>query len=291
MNLRGALLLLLPLLIFASAEASRAEGLGHIEIKDLGVAFFKAGIGESPQADVLPLHDAPRTAAVSMPRTYLLDPAKFDDLTARYLLSQDTRETGQQLLLRNGFDDQTTQTAQRQTMNEYLRRIYQGYSAAVIDDSKKKQLANAETPLDVGRNILVTYQAVTLLPGLESRLGYDVIGNSTHFALVSPLVSGEFVYYLIDQKSPASLPEHVVTVDEAMDQFATFDRCRVNASHTFSSMGIRAKVMYGVTNSTLDYGISKSLLGPFAIQIVREDNYQGQLPNNLVFQLTLGSRF
>ncbi len=261
-------------------------------MRSIGLTFSKPGVDDRPQFGDLPRHDAPRASTtVSMPHTYLMDPAKFDDLTARFLLIQASRESGQQTLSQNVFFEQVHQAAQVRIMNEYLRRIYQGYSAALIEDSRKKQRASSESLTEVGRNILVTYQAVAVLPGLESRFGYDVIGNATHFALVSPILSTEIVYYLMDQKSKASIPEHITSIDEAMDQFAAFDRLSVNVSHSFADLGVRTKVKYGVTSRTLDYGFSKSLVGPFAVQVVREENYQKELPGNLVFQLTLGQRF
>ncbi|MBI3555010.1 MAG: hypothetical protein HY074_01950 [Deltaproteobacteria bacterium] len=285
-------LALLFLLSEGAISQAQADGFGHIEIRNLGLTFFKGGLAERPQAEPMPLHDTPRAAtAANMPHTYLLDPAKFDDLTARSLLIQGDRDAGQQFGTQNVFSQQVLQSAQQRIMNEYLRRIYQGYSSAIIEDSRKKQATSSESLLDVGRNILVTYQALPLLSGLESRFGYDVIGNATHFALVTPAVSTELVYYLMDAKSKASIPEHVISIDEAMDQFAAFDRMSVNVSHSFAGLGMRAKVMYGVTSGTLDYGFSKSLFGPFAVQVVREENYQRDLPGNMVFQLTVGQRF
>ena len=271
---------------------SLAADSEQLEMKDIGLIPYhpeKHASHSHVQNETLP--EPTKASPPDVFKVYLFDADKFDDLASRYMLMHRNGEFSQYQLLQGPFHNSIIQLQEHIVMNEYLRRIYQGYSTVVMEESQKKQKAGTESLVDVGKNILVKYQSFELSQFLEARLGYDVIGNSTHLALSSPILDTEFVYFLIDRRSSASIPEHVVTIDEAMDAFTRFDRTTVNASHTFSKLGLRTRIRYGTTTGVLDYGFSKSLFGPLALQVVREENYQKDLPNNLIFQVTVGRRF
>jgi hypothetical protein len=220
---------------------------------------------------------------------FLYDTQKFDDLGARFQLYQDAREANGSLQLQNAFDEQAATGSMTKVMNEYFRRVYQGYSISLNGPAGQNGAGQDMNVLNLGRNLIASYQPFHLFDELEARLHYDAIGHSTHLMLVSSVVEFEGTYYSIDEKSPAAIPESVVWIDDAMDQFARYERFSLSLAHTFKDLGLRLKGRYCALSGTLDYGFSKAL-GPLALQIVREENHFGDMPDSLAVQLTFTAR-
>jgi hypothetical protein len=283
------------LTIFFLSATSHAETPVGLLLKALGPIPLSYSKLDSQAYEAYQGHEVlvekGRPAKARVVQNFVYDPLKFDDLTSRYQLNTSSFELNKALLLRGLYESTLTAAAMDKVMKEYFRRIYQGYSTAMAVESVQKRKFANESLLDVGKNVVVNYQSLYFSNELEGRVGYDVVANSSHFKLVSRFVEGEVAFASMDQKSPGAIPENIQNVDEAMEQYGHFDRTSVSLSRSVRAIGLRMKARYGVASHSLDYGFSKSLPGPLAIQVVREESNQKDLSGFLVVQLTLAKHF
>jgi hypothetical protein len=237
-----------------------------------------------------PITDKQEGEKAVLVQTFLYRPEQFDDLAARYSQNQQDTDLNGSLLIRNRFDNQIIATSNEKILQEYLRRIYQGYALTTANESKRNRRDSSEDLFSVSKNIIVNYQAIETGGSTEYRIGYDPVGNVTHLSYSTPVLDSEFSYFIQNRRSPAAVAENIKSIDEVMDVFAHFDRKTINFSHTFEALNLRLKTRYGLADGAIDYGFSKQIIGPLAMQVLREERYMGTA-GFTVGQLTMGLRF
>jgi hypothetical protein len=226
-----------------------------------------------------------------MVKTYLFDRAKFDDLSTRSMLLQQNQEMHTSDLSYSPGADSQIQLLRQNIWNEYSRRIYQGYSTSSDGHASPEVSGSA---LTFTKQMFASYNSFEISNNVEARINYNVTTNSMQCSVVSPVINGEFSRTTFSNVSIVHPHEYYTNISDALNDLTYRPPMSISFSRDIASIGASAKVRYGIASPNMDYGISKTLVGPISGQIVHEERLPGAndpIHRNLIFQISAGSVF